>query len=81
MIKDLQYGTKMIEAVFKSIVPTFCQDIIAAILNSKMEGTYHQINERVIKLYKESRFYNFDLFFKKIQSRKCKTEKINRRIL
>ena len=50
-----QYEIKLIKEIFKKIVPTFCQDIIASIINSNYEVNYHQINDIVIKLYKEEK--------------------------
>ena len=65
-----EYEKSLIKEVFKKIVPTFCQDIIASIISSNIEQKYHQINEIVKEIYKKSRFYNFESFFEKTQSKK-----------
>ena len=69
--KDSQnYEIKIIKEVFTKIVPTFCQDIISSILSGKLGPEYKQFNELVIEIYKESHCYNFESFFKKIESKK-----------
>ena len=64
------YELKIIKEVFKKIVPTFCQDIMALILSCELSEKYKQFNEIVIETYLESRHNNFDSFFKKIEFKK-----------
>ena len=65
-----EYKINLIKEIFKKIVPIFCQDIIASIISSNMDEQYHYINEIVKNIYKNSRFNNFESFFKNIQSKK-----------
>ena len=67
---DPQYEINLIKKVFNKIVPTFCQDIIASLISSNIDIKYHQLNEILINIYKNSRFYNFKSFFKNIQFNK-----------
>ena len=60
----------IIKEVFKIIVPTFCQDIIISIINSNLGKKYYQMNEIVLDIYKNIKYYNFESFFKKIKKRK-----------
>ena len=64
-----KYEEFMVDAIFKKIVPTFCQDIIASIVHSKIEK-YNQYNEKVFNIYKSSKYNNFDSFFQKAQYQK-----------
>ena len=67
---DPQYKNKIIDEVFNIIVPTFCQDIIASIISSNMDLKYQSMKDKVIKIYRNSRFYNYESFFEKLNSRK-----------
>jgi hypothetical protein len=58
------------EEIFKKYVPTFCQDIIASLVCSKINGEYGRINDIIINIYKNSRFYNFKSFLKNMKSKK-----------
>ena len=70
-IKDEQnYEINMIKEVFKKIVPTFCQDIIASMMYCKLDNKFKQFNEMVIEIYKESQHNNFESFFKKLESKR-----------
>ena len=60
-----QYENIMINEVFKKIVPTFCQDIIASIISTNIDIRFHQMKETIISIYKKSRFYDFKSFFEK----------------
>ena len=62
----------LVKEVFKSIVPTFCQDIIASLLNSgiKLNDYYYNYNEIVLDIYNNSCRSNFISFLEKIEKRK-----------
>ena len=64
------YELRIIKELFKKIVPTFCQDIIASMLSCQLDPKYNQYNQIIIEIYKESRRLNFESFFKKIESKK-----------
>ena len=66
----------IIKQVFRKIVPTFCQDIIASIKYSNMNIKYNQYNEIIIDIYKKSQFNNFTSFFEKINLKRI-IKKIN----
>ena len=57
-----KYEEYMVNSIFKKIVPTFCQDIIASIVYSKIEK-FNQYNEKVFNIYKSSKYNNFETFF------------------
>ena len=65
-----KYENKLIQKVFEKIVPTFCQDIIASIISSKMDGKYKKYNEKVLEIYQENKCVNFETFFKEIELRR-----------
>ena len=65
-----EYEDEMIKEVLKIIVPTFCQDIIASMIYSNIDQKYNRIKEDILEIYKDSKYNNFDSFFKKIESRK-----------
>ena len=67
---EKDYELRIIKEVFKKIVPTFCQDIIASMISCELGPKYNQYNEIIIEIYKESRHFNFESFFKKIESKK-----------
>ena len=69
-IADLKYEKILIELVFNTIAPIFCQDIIASILSSNYDPKYHLMNEIIIKAYKKYSYINFELFFEKIEKKK-----------
>jgi hypothetical protein len=64
-----KYEEYMVNSIFKKIVPTFCQDIIASIVYSKIEK-FNQYNEKVFNIYKSSKYNNFETFFKNVQNKK-----------
>ena len=64
------YENYIINEIFKKIVPTFCQDIIASIKYSNMNIKYSQYNELIYNIYKKTQYSNFTSFFKNIQQRK-----------
>ncbi len=64
------YELNMIREIFKKIVPTFCQDIIASLLSITLEQEYKQMNDIVIDIYKKSKYNNFESFFENIESKK-----------
>ncbi len=70
LINEQNYEMFMIKEVFKKIVPTFCQDIIASMMSIKLDQKYKAMNDLIIEIYKESRYNNFESFFKKIESKK-----------
>ena len=64
------YENYIMNEIFKKIVPTFCQDIIASIKYSNMNIKYSQYNELIYTIYKKTQYSNFTSFFKNIQQRK-----------
>ena len=71
LLNDEQnYETFMIKEVFKKIVPTFCQDIMASMISCKLDQKYKPLTDLVIEIYKESQYNNFESFFKNMQSKK-----------
>ena len=62
--------SKIIQKIFEIIVPTFCQDIIASIISSKMDKKYQDFNDMVLNIYQSEKCINFEKFFEKINSRK-----------
>ena len=65
-----EYEEEMIKEVLSRIVPTFCQDIIASMMNSGLDQKYKAINDIVLNLYKQTQFNNFESFFKQIKSKR-----------
>ena len=65
-----EYEMNLMKEVFKKIVPTFCQDIIASLISSNLNHKYDLINEEVLNIYKNSHFNNFKSFFEKIESKR-----------
>ena len=47
------YEDYIIKEAFKKIVPTFCQDIIASILNSNLPQEYNKYQEIILDIYKQ----------------------------
>ena len=68
-IGNERYEEFMVDSIFKKIVPTFCQDIVASIIHSKIQK-YNIFNEKVFNIYKTSKYNNFDSFFQKAQYQK-----------
>ena len=69
--KDAQeYETYIINEVFKKIVPTFCQDIMASLMSIKLDQKYKQMSDLAIEIYKKSQHNNFESFFQKIKLKK-----------
>ena len=65
------YENNMIEEVLKKIVPTFCQDIMVAIVFlEKNLKKYDKISKNILNIYNKNNYNNFEAFFKKIKSRK-----------
>ena len=64
------YEINIIKNVFKYIVPSFCQDIIASVISSHLDHKYDQYNEIVMNIYKKSLFNNLQSFLEKIEKRK-----------
>ena len=62
--------SKIVKKIFEKIVPTFCQDIIASIISSKMNKKFQDYNDMVLKIYQEIKCVNFESFFKKIKLRR-----------
>ena len=61
-----QYEEFIVDSLFKKIVPTFCQDIIALIVHLKIEK-FNKYNEKVFNIYKTSKYNNFESYFQKAQ--------------
>ena len=70
IIEGSKYEEKIIREVFKKIVPTFCQDIIASMLHSGLPQQYNKFNEEVLEIYKKCKYDNFDSYFKNLPSKK-----------
>ena len=68
--KKLDYESFIIKEVFEKIVPTFCQDIIASMISSKLSKNYDELKEMILNIYKAKRYNNFCSFFKNITLRK-----------
>ena len=66
----LEYEENIIKKVFEKIVPTFCQDIIASMMTSKIDQKYNRIKDTILEIYKKSNYNNFESFFQKIESKK-----------
>ena len=64
------YEFNLIKNVFNYIVTTFCQDIIASIISSNLSPKYNQYNEIVIDIYKNTLFYNLQVFLENVEKRK-----------
>ena len=64
-----QYEEFIVDSLFKKIVPTFCQDIIALIVHLKIEK-FNKYNEKVFNIYKTSKYNNFESYFQKAQYKK-----------
>jgi hypothetical protein len=62
--------SKIVKKIFEKIVPTFCQDIIASIISSKMDEKYKDYNEMVLDIYQDKKCVNFETFFKRIELRR-----------
>ena len=60
----------MIIEVFNKIVPTFCQDIIASMLNSNLSQDYNKYQDIVLNIYKHNKYDNFNSYFRKLPSKK-----------
>ena len=65
-----KYEEIIIKEVFKKIVPTFCQDLIASMLNSNISPEYNKYKDIIIEIYKNSKYDNFDSYFKKLPSKR-----------
>ena len=66
----IEYEKKIVEGIFEKIVPTFCQDIIVSLLNSGLDKQYQEYNLLVLKIYQNSRCYNFKSFLENNKSKK-----------
>ena len=62
--------SKIVKVIFEKIVPTFCQDIIASIISSKMNKKYQDYNDMVLKIYQKNKCVNFESFFTKVKKRR-----------
>ena len=67
-----EYEKIIMKEILKIIVPTFCQDIMASFIyiKNKLDKKYKEINEALIKIYKESHYNNFKSFLKNLNSKK-----------
>ena len=64
------YENTIIKEVLKRIVPTFCQDILASLMSCKFDQKYKYMSETIIEIYKQSFCNNFEVFFKRIESKR-----------
>ena len=71
-INGPEYEDIIMKEVFKKIVPTFCQDIIASMMTSKIDQKYNKIKDIILDIYKSTNsiYGNFDSFFTNIESRR-----------
>ena len=66
-----EYEDKMTNEIFKRIVPTFCQDIMASILIlEKKLKKYYKMKDCIEDIYKKTNYNNFESFFKNLQNRR-----------
>ena len=65
-----EYEMNLMKEIFKKIVPTFCQDIIASIISSNLNRKYNTNNEIVLNIYKNTHHNNFQSFFEKIEAKR-----------
>ena len=70
LVKDKRYEENIVIEIFKKIVPTFCQDIIASILNSNLPQEYNKYQEIILDIYKQCKYDNFNAYFRKLSSKK-----------
>ena len=70
LVKDKRYEENIVIEIFKKIVPTFCQDIIASILNSNLPQEYNKYQEIILDIYKQCKYDNFNTYFRKLSSKK-----------
>ena len=68
--ESIEKESKLVKRIFEIIVPTFCQDIIASIISSKIDKKYKDYNEMVLNIYQEQKCINFESFFVKIKKRR-----------
>ena len=66
--EGIEYEENLIKEVFKIIVPTFCQDIIASMINSGIKQNNY--NDIVLDIYNKSTYLNFVSFFNNIRKRR-----------
>ena len=66
--KGDKYEENMTKEIFKTIVPTFCQDIITAIAN--LDLPQKNYSKTVLEIYKEINYNNFNNFLMHIKKRK-----------
>ena len=71
-IEEGEYENIITKEIFKKLVPTFCQDIMASMIyfKNELDQNYKEFNELVKDLYKESTHNNFEIFFKDLNSKK-----------
>ena len=69
-ISDSKYEKMLIKKIFEKVTPTFCQDIIASIIFSKIDKKFREYNEIVLDIYQKKKCPNFNAFFEKIDLRK-----------
>ena len=65
-----KYEEIITKEVFKKIVPTFCQDIIASMLHITLPQQFKQYNDEVLDIYKLNKYDNFESYFKKLNSKR-----------
>ena len=69
--EGVEYEENMTKEILKKISPTFCQDIIAAmVLLEKKLDKYKKIKNEILDIYQKCNHNNFDSFFKKVESRR-----------
>ena len=64
------YEMNLIKEIFRKVVPTFCQDIIASIISSNLNRKYNIYNEIVLDIYKNYHYNNFQSFFENIKEKR-----------
>ena len=71
-LNNEEYEKMIIKEIFKKIVPTFCQDIMASLIycKQKLDVKYKEYNDILVESYKETQYNNFENFFKNLTSRK-----------
>ena len=68
-----EYEKQILKLFFSKIAPLFCEDIITSLIsfhkNSK-DAKYKMIDDLIIEAYKKSYYYNFENYFKEINTKR-----------
>ena len=68
-----EYERQILKLFFSKIAPLFCEDIITSLIsfhkNSK-DAKYKMMDDLIIEAYKKSYYYNFENYFKEINTKR-----------